>query len=180
MGSDKAWLDLGDGVPIVRRAVAALAAVADEVFIVANDPRYETLGLRVVADRYPDGGPLGGIATAVSAAAGDPILVAACDMPFQSVAAWRLLLALAPGHEAVVPRVAGEFETLHAVYARSCLAAMESALASGRMRVISFFAEVRVREVTEDELRAVDPELRSFTNLNTPGELAAARRAVIT
>ena len=177
MGTDKAWLDLGDGIPIVRRATAVLATVADEVFVVANDARYAELGLRVVADRYPDGGALGGIATAVGAARGDRVLVAACDMPFLSAAVLRLLVDLAPAHDVVVPRVGGEIQTLHAVYARTCLPAMERALASGRLRVISFFDDVRVREVTEDELRAADPELRSFTNVNTPDELEAARRA---
>ncbi|MDP9266051.1 MAG: molybdenum cofactor guanylyltransferase [Chloroflexota bacterium] len=176
MGRDKAWLDLGDGTPIVRRATNVLAGVADEVFVVANDTAYDALGLRVVRDRYADGGALGGIATAVAAAAGEVVLVAACDMPFLSAPVWRLLIQLAPGNDVVVPRVGGQFETLHAVYAKSGLWAMESALASRRMRVISFFPDVRVRDVGEDELRTADPELRSFTNVNTPEELETAKR----
>lgn len=175
MGRDKAWLDLGDGIPIVRRVVAVLAGVADEVFVVANDPAYDALGLRVVRDRYPDGGALGGIATAVAAAAGEVVLAAACDMPFLSAPVWQLIVRLAPDSDVVVPRVAGEFETLHAAYAKSCLPAMVSALTTRRLRVISFFPDVRVREVGEDELRMADPGLRSFTNVNTPEELEAAR-----
>lgn len=178
MGRDKAWLDLGDGTPIVLRATTVLAGVADEVFIVANDPAFEALSLRVVPDRYQGGGALGGIATAVAAAAHDVVLVAACDMPFLSAAVWRLLIQLAPGHDVVVARVGGELETLHAVYAKSCLGAMESALRSRRMRVISFFPDVRVREVGEDEIRAADPQLRSFINVNTPEELESAKRLV--
>ena len=44
------------------------------------------------------------------------------------------------------------------------------------MRVISFFSEVRVREVSAHELRAVDPELTAFENLNTPEDLQRASR----
>jgi molybdopterin-guanine dinucleotide biosynthesis protein A len=33
---------------------------------------------------------------------------------------------------------------------------------------------VRVEAVEESELRGVDPELRAFTNVNTPEELASA------
>ncbi|MGH2500537.1 MAG: molybdenum cofactor guanylyltransferase [Candidatus Limnocylindria bacterium] len=173
MGRDKAWIEL-EGAPIVRRVADVLASLADEVIVVANDPAYRSLGLRVVGDRFADGGALGGIATGVGAAAHEVVLVAACDMPFLSAAVWRALLDRLGDADAAVPKVAGEYETLHAVYRKSCLAPMEASLAAGRLRVVSFFADVRVREVGEDELRAVDPALRSFTNVNTPAELAAA------
>lgn len=173
MGRDKAWLELG-GRTIIERVVDVLREVADEVVIVANDARYGALGLRVVPDRFSEGGALGGIATGVWAATHECVLVVACDMPFLRADVLRLLLSHAPEADAVVPRVGGEFETLHALYSKACLPAMERALAAGRMRVISFYGDVRVRAVEEDELRAVDPEMRSFTNVNTPEELAAA------
>lgn len=172
MGQDKAWIEF-EGRPLIRRVIDALREVADEVFVVANDRRYSELGVRVVSDRFPEGGALGGIATGVGAAEHELVLIAACDMPFTSPDVWRLMVSRADDADAVVPKVGGEFETLHALYSRRCLPAMESALALGRMRVISFFADVRVRELGEDELRAVDPGLRSFTNVNTPEELAA-------
>jgi len=177
MGRDKAWLDVGDGVPIVRRVAEVLASVADEVFVVANDERFATLGLRVVPDRFPEGGVLGGIATGVGAAAHERVLVAACDMPFLRAEVFRLLAERAEGADVVIPRVGEDLEALHALYTRACLPAMERALASGKMRVISFFDEVRVRVIEEPELRTVDPALRSFTNVNTPEELAAAIRS---
>ncbi len=174
MGRDKAWLDVGDGRPIVRRVIDVLSQVADEVFLVANDQRYASLGLRVVPDRFPEGGALGGIATGIGAAAHERVLVAACDMPFLRPEVFRLLVDLSEGWDAVVPRVNGEYETLHALYTKACLAPIERALGAGKMRVVSFFGDVRLRVVAEDELRSVDPELRSVTNVNTPEELAAA------
>jgi molybdopterin-guanine dinucleotide biosynthesis protein A len=176
MGQDKAWIEL-DGEPLVKRVADVLAQVADEVIVVANDPKYERLGLRVVRDRYPDGGALGGIATGVTAATHDTVLVAACDMPFLSVDVWRLIVGHAGEADVVIPRVGGEFETLHALYARACVAPMERSLAAGKLRVISFFDEVRVQPIDERELRIADPTLRSFTNVNTPEELASALRA---
>ena len=178
MGRDKAWLDLGDGRPIVRRAIDVLGEVADEVIVVANDERFQRLGVRVVPDRWPDGGVLGGIATGVGAATHERVLVAGCDMPFLDAAVFRLLVERSDGVDVVMPKVGDDFEGLHALYAKTCLAAMERALAAGRMRVISFFPDVRMRVLAEDELRAVDPHLRSFTNVNTPEELAAVTRPV--
>ena len=176
MGQDKAWIEL-DGEPIIRRVANVLALVADEVIVVANDPRYAALGLRVVPDTFPDGGALGGIATGVSAATHDRVLVAACDMPFLSAEVWRVLLDHRYEADVVIPRIGGEYETLHALYTKACLAPMERALGAGKLRVISFFDEVRVQAIDERELRVADPTLRSFTNVNTPEELASALRA---
>ena len=173
MGQDKAWIEL-EGEPIIRRVANVLAQVADEVIVVANDPKYASLGLRVVADRFPDGGALGGIATGVSAATHDRVLVAACDMPFLSVEVWRVLIDHRFEADVVIPKIGGELETLHALYTKLCVAPMERSLAAGRLRVISFFDEVRVRLIEERELRLADPTLRSFTNVNTPEELASA------
>ncbi len=175
MGQDKAWIEL-DGEPLIRRVANVLAQVADEVIIVANDPKYATLGLRVVPDRFPDGGALGGIATGLSAATHDRVLVAACDMPFLSTEVWRVLLDHRYEADVVIPKIGGEFETLHALYTKACLASMERSLAAGKLRVISFFDEVRVQAIEERELRVADPTLRSFTNVNTPEELASALR----
>jgi molybdenum cofactor guanylyltransferase len=171
MGQDKAWIEL-DGEPLIKRVATVLAEVADEVLIVANEPRYASLGLRVVHDRYPEGGALGGIATGVGAATHDTVLVAACDMPFLSVDVWRLLLGHTGEGDVVIPRIGGEYETLHAIYTKACIPHMARALAENRLRVIAFFDNVRVTAIEEPELRAVDPDLRAFTNVNTPEELA--------
>jgi molybdopterin-guanine dinucleotide biosynthesis protein A len=173
MGQDKAWIEL-DGEPLIRRVANVLALVADEVIVVANDRRYESLGLPVVRDRYPHGGALGGIATGVSVATHDTVLVAACDMPFLSAEVWRVILAHRADGDVVIPRIGGEYETLHALYTKACLPHMARSLAENRLRVISFFDQVRVLALDEPELRAVDPTLRAFTNVNTPEELASA------
>ncbi|HEV2250130.1 MAG TPA: molybdenum cofactor guanylyltransferase [Candidatus Limnocylindria bacterium] len=173
MGQDKAWIEL-DGEPLITRVAGVLAEVADDVLIVANDPTYERLGLRVVHDRWPDGGALGGIATGVGAALHDTVLVAACDMPFLSADVWRLLLGHVGDADVVIPRIGGEYETLHALYAKACVPQMARAIAENRLRVISFFDAVTVKAIEEPELRVVDPTLRAFTNVNTPEELAEA------
>ena len=173
MGQDKAWIEL-DGEPLIKRVADVLAQVADEVIVVANEPRYASLGLRVVRDKYPEGGALGGIATGVGAAAHDTVLVAACDMPFLSADVWRILIGHIGEADVVTPRIGGEYETLHAIYTKACLPHMVRALAENRLRVIAFFDQVRVQAVEEAELRGVDPALRAFTNVNTPEELASA------
>jgi molybdopterin-guanine dinucleotide biosynthesis protein A len=98
-------------------------------------------------------------------------------MPFLSVDVWRLIVGHAGEADVVIPRVGGEFETLHALYTKACVPHIARSLAENRLRVISFFDQVKVLAIEEPELRASDPTLRSFTNVNTPEELASALSA---
>jgi molybdopterin-guanine dinucleotide biosynthesis protein A len=65
------------------------------------------------------------------------------------------------------------------VYRRSCLAAVEAALARGDSRMISFFPEVHLLPIEEGELAVRDPEGRSFFNVNTPDDLVRAEHLLL-
>jgi len=174
-GEPKALLELA-GKRIVERVVDALSAVLDDLLVVTNTPeRYEFLHLPMVADRYPDGGSLGGIFTGLEAAGGDAAFTVACDMPFLSPDVVRLVLARAGEADVVIPRVGGQYETMHALYAKACLGPMEARLRAGRLKIVGFFPDVRVLEITAAAVaRHRAPEV-AFMNVNTPDELARAR-----
>jgi len=186
MGTDKALLPLvPGGPPLLRLVLDRVAAVADDVIVVANTrPGYDGFGVPVVPDRFPDGGTLGGIATAIGAADGAHVLVVACDMPFLDINLLRWLAGRPRDYDVLVPRLPGEsrqgsgfvYQTLHAIYGPGCLAPIERRLAAGRRQVIGFFEEVRVRSIEIDEVRRFDPDLRSFFNANTPEAAEEARR----
>src|SRR5437763_5793768 len=174
-GEPKALLDLG-GKRIVERVVDALAVVLPDLLVVTNTPeRYAFLRLPMVADRYPDGGALGGIFTGLAAARGEAAFTVACDMPFLHPEVVRLVLARAGEADVVIPRVAGQYETMHALYAKTCLAAMETRLRAGQLKIVGFFPDVRVLEIASEAVaRHRAPEV-AFMNVNTPEELARAR-----
>jgi len=92
-------------------------------------------------------------------------------MPFLNMTLLRWLIDLADGYDAVVPQTGDEFEPLHAVYRRECYSPMVQRIERGERRVISFFADVRLRPVPEPEWRVLDPAGRSLVNLNTPDDL---------
>ena len=77
---------------------------------------------------------------------------------------------LAAGVEAVVPRVGDQPEGVCALYQRSLAPRIEMMLQAGEHRVQDLLARVEVRYVTAAELRRIDPELRSFRNINTPAD----------
>jgi molybdenum cofactor guanylyltransferase len=176
MGRDKGLVELA-GKPLVEHVIERLGGLAQEVIITTNHPEgYAAFGYRTAGDRHPGAGALAGLFTALQAAQGDPVLVAACDMPFASRALASYMLELVADSEAVVPRVGGEFEPLFAVYRRSCLPAIRRALDEGQKRVISFFPEIRLRAVEESEATSIDADPHCFFNVNTPDDLAEAEQ----
>jgi molybdopterin-guanine dinucleotide biosynthesis protein A len=185
MGTDKALVPLSPGGPAMLELVlGTLRAVASDLFIVASErPAYSRFGVPVVPDRFPGSGVLGGIATALHHARHDRCLVVACDMPLINPELLRILVDMISPADAVVPRTRARsrqgnnvtFQPLHAVYHRRCLPAIERALTDRRLSAIAFLADVHVRFVEESVLRAIDPELRSLTSVDTPERLAEVR-----
>lgn len=175
MGRDKAFLQL-DGTPLIQVVVERLAQVCEEVLVVAGEPHaYAGLGARPVEDRFRGVGVLGGIHAGLDAAAHPLALIVGCDMPFLSPRLLRAFGAWAVGYDVAVYRHQGYVEPLHGAYRRTCLPAVEAAIRAGRRRIISFFPQVRVRYVTPEAVTAIDPQARSFRNVNTPEEWRAAR-----
>ena len=177
-GTPKALVELG-GRRLIERVVGVVREVVDDVLIVTNTPDlYRFLDLPMVADVFVDHGSLGGIYSGLAAASGDAAFTVACDMPFLSSAVARLVVERAGEADVVVPRAGDQLQTLHAVYGKRCLPAMEARLRAGRFKIVGFFDEVRVLEVPEAEVaRHADPAL-VFMNVNTPEELARARALI--
>jgi molybdopterin-guanine dinucleotide biosynthesis protein A len=178
-GVNKALLDVG-GSSIVSRILQVLQPLVGEQVLLANDAALAQLtGVRVVYDPQPHAGVLPALAAGLDAATGEVCLAVACDMPFISRALFTRLLEVQQRERAdvVIPRTSGFVEPMHAVYRRQpVLKAIQSALARGEQRMISYFADVRVVEVSEDEWRQVDPLGLAFFNVNTPDDLEEARR----
>lgn len=176
LGTDKAFLKIG-GQVLIESIVEKMARIGDEVIIVTNSPqKYDYLEARLVSDVYPGTGALGGIYSGLRAARHDYGLVVACDMPFLDLRLLRYMILLSPGQDVVIPRAGELTEPLHAIYSKRCLQPIERVLASGGRKIISFFPEVRVRYVEEQEISLFDPQHLSFFNVNTPGDLEKARR----
>ena len=174
-GQPKALMELG-GRRIIDRVADVVREVADDVLIVTNTPDlYASLELPMVPDAFPDHGSLGGIYSGLRAAAGDAAFTVACDMPFLTPEVARLVTARAQEADVVVPRVGEQYETLHACYAKSCLAPIEARLRAGQLKIVGFYDDVQVLAIEASEVaRFRAPEI-VFMNVNTPEELEAAR-----
>ncbi len=178
MGRNKALLSIG-GRSIIQTILAALQPLFAELLVISNDAEaFTELEVPIRPDRLQGRGALGGIHAALFYSRLPQTFCIGCDMPLVNPAVVAHLCNLAPGYDVVVARSGRGYEPLHAVYGRACLPRIEAMLGLGRLKVEELFADVRVREVSEEELRTLDPELRCFVNVNTPEELEAVRRLV--
>lgn len=177
MGEDKA-LKPFLGRPLIQRVIERISPIADEILVTTNRPDdYAFLGLRLVPDLLPGRGALGGLYTALASANGDMVAVVACDMPFASVpliqAATRLLVE--EEADVVIAKTAEGYEPFHAVYRRAtCVPAIQSAIEADKWKVIAWFPDVKVRELSLDEVKQFDTAGRCFSNVNSPEEFAEA------
>jgi molybdopterin-guanine dinucleotide biosynthesis protein A len=174
MGRDKATLAVG-GVELAALALAAAAQVADPVVLVAPDGHpARRLAAPAVAD--PGSGPLAALAAALGALEAEHVLVLAGDHPGLRVELLAHLVALAAGFEAVACRRGPRLEPLVAVYERApALAAATARLArpEGDRSLVGLLAGLRTLVVEEPQWRRLDPDGRSFVDLDDPADLAA-------
>jgi molybdopterin-guanine dinucleotide biosynthesis protein A len=176
MGSDKAFLRLGDET-LLSRALKVAGAVAGEVRIVGDARKFAAFG-RVIEDVYRDRGPLGGIHGALSSSATELNLMLAVDLPFvgSDFLEYLLLRARESGAMVTVPRAGGGLQPLCAAYRRRFAEVAEQSLREGKNKIDSLFATVETRVIEEDELVRAGFSAGMFRNLNTPEELEKAKR----
>lgn len=175
MGTDKAQI-LFDSEPLVIRAVRILGQVCTDVVVASGDGhRLDHLGVTQVADALPGAGPLAGIAAGLESARHDLVAVIAVDMPAASPAVLALLAGLWRGEAAVVPVVAGRWEPLHAVWARSAAPGIVACLQAGERRVMGALTALGARLVGEAEWEAAEASEAAAPNGPNPrkGRFAA-------
>ncbi|HEU4642882.1 MAG TPA: molybdenum cofactor guanylyltransferase [Gemmatimonadaceae bacterium] len=167
------------GRRVIDRVAGALAAVADDLLLVANDPGAAAWlpGVRVAPDVRPGCGSLGGIHAAL-VHAGGPVLVVAWDMPFVPAELLAELRVLGEHADAAVPESGSRrgLEPLCAYYAPACVPPIERRLDAGDLRVIGFYDDVRVARLDAERVRRYGDPALLFMNVNTPDELALAER----
>jgi len=175
MGQPKAWLEFG-GRPLLTILVERMLAVFPEALVVsAPGQELPETPARVVYDESPGEGPVAGLVVGLREVTRPLAFVSSCDTPFLSAELAQHLVSRAGGFDVVVPEWEGRLHPLHAVYRATVQPLLADQLSQGRRRPVDLFERVRRLVVPEPELREVDPDGRSFLNMNTPEDYAAAR-----
>jgi molybdenum cofactor guanylyltransferase len=171
MGRDKATIDIEGRTMAARVADALEEAGASEVFFVGGGVRGDER--RTVPDDHPGEGPLGALLTALRAAAGDVVVVLACDLVDPSAGAIRRLLGEFGRSEhanraATVPVVAGAPQWLHGAWSRTgSLEPLAGAFAAGERSIHRAANAVKVH--------FYDEAGSGFADADAPGDLTGDR-----
>ena len=176
MGMDKANLTLGDQT-LLQTVAATMQQLFPQVIVSVRQPR-AGIDLPQVCDEQPDGGPLAGLAASLGKITTPWAFMVACDMPFVVPEVVELLAKYRLQHQAVVPVVHGHPQPLAAFYAASCLGPLRASLAVQQKSLRNVLKQLDVRYVDEAEMLEADPLLRSFFDLDTPQDVAAAMNGV--
>ncbi|HEX9155158.1 MAG TPA: molybdenum cofactor guanylyltransferase, partial [Nitrospira sp.] len=178
MGEDKRFLHVGERT-LFERSLAVLRSIFQDVLIViAQDSPPLQADVAVIRDLVPDCGSLGGLYTGLSQATTDHVFVVACDMPFLNQQAVGYVTGLKQEADIVMAEGENGLQPMHAVYSRRCLPVLEEMVRTHHLKIQDIVANpsLKVRLITMAELSRIDPEGRSFLNVNTPADLEAARK----
>lgn len=176
MGSDKANLLL-DGRSLLQRVTATMQQVFPKVMLSVREPR-TGIELPQICDDPSCAGPLAGLVAGLARVDTPWAFAVACDMPYVVPEVVELLGRCRGQYQAVVPIVQGYPQPLAAFYARSCLDVMRAHLESGGKNSLRAVLEkLDVCYVDEEaEILVADPGLHSFFDLDTPQDVARAKR----
>ena len=173
-GADKSALVVGTR-SILDRQIALLHSLTPHLLIVTNDrSRVQASGVRVVEDRVPGAGALGGLYTALEEASTDHVLIIGCDMPFLTGPFLKYVIEQAGKGDVLVPRDARGRHPLCALYARRISPGFYARIQAGDLRVSAALEEVAVCDLGPDVLAPFDPDGRLLLNVNTPEDYARA------
>jgi len=193
---NKAMATVGDE-NILEHVLHVFRTLFTEIILVTNTPLlYAAWDVSIVTDIYPVRSPLSGIYSGLLYATTSHIFVGACDAPFLQKGLVKTVLDNIDSRADIfLPSSGKGVEPLCAVYSKKCLPHIERVLlkqmendsSAGNseqrilkksLKVTSFFDQVRVKTIDEQQLREKDPNLISFFNVNTPDDLAMALKMV--
>lgn len=164
----KGFLDIRDG-RILEVSIQRLRKVFNRIILSTNTPEhYYYLGLPMVGDIIKVRGPMTGIFSALSLPDVSAVFVTACDMPdINGILITYIAGRWASEHDAVIPVFNNEPQPLLGVYAKSLARRMEEALHHEKRSLKGFLRDSNVLYIQETDVRKIDPEGRSFVNINT-------------
>jgi len=178
-GENKAFISVG-GRHILDRLLDVFSVLFDEIILVTNHPEsFLQWDLTIVTDIFDLRSSLTGIHTGLFYSNNPYAFFSACDTPFLKKELVEVLVKqIEQKIDIIMPETAAGFEPLCAVYSKRCLKPAEDHLKANKVKIQWAFRSNRIKTIPENQLRTVDPELRSFLNINTPEDLARAEEMV--
>ena len=146
-----------------------LAGIFSRVFLSTNSPElYFYLGVPMVGDIIDCRGPMTGIWSGLMNTVSDQVFVTACDMPYINAILIRHMIDKYDDRfDAAIPLYDQRPQPLLGIYSRRTADKMEQRIKAGKRSLRDFLKVIDVCYIEEAMVRSIDPEGRSFVNINT-------------
>jgi molybdopterin-guanine dinucleotide biosynthesis protein A len=175
---EKSLMDI-DGKPLITYVIKSLENIVDDIIISVRDKAQGKLLGSVLPeytyayDSYENTGPLAGILDGLALCRNEFCFIAACDMPFINENVVKMLFRRSENHDAAIPCWEDGFlEPLHAVYrCKPMIFETKKAIETGKTIILAPIYKLKVDFVEIDDIRKIDPDLRTFININTPEDM---------
>jgi len=154
---------------IIETNIELLKSIFPRVILSVNHPElYFYLGLPMIGDVVDSRGPMTGILSVFMNTESDNLFVTACDMPYINAILIKYMVEkYNDKFEALIPLYDGKPQPLFGIYAKRISELMEQRIKAGKKSLLDFLKTINVRYINEEEVRSIDPEGRSFVNINT-------------
>jgi molybdopterin-guanine dinucleotide biosynthesis protein A len=166
-GENKLLFSIG-GEKLIEHVVKTLKPVCKRLcLVVKNREEFDFLAdLEIIEDIVEKQFALAGVYTALKATKGKKALIVSGDMPLLSR---DVILYLWEHSEPPITlyKIGGRYYPLLGVYYKDVLNSLEQYIISGGEKVLQWVQNVGFKEIGEDQIRELDPELLSFVNVNT-------------
>lgn len=181
---EKALINI-NGKPLIALIIERLEKVVDSIIISVRDIKQGELlkaalsrECRFAYDIHKNTGPMSGILSGLSACEDEYCFIAACDMPFINENVVRLLFRRSENYDAAIPRWEdGSLEPLHAVYrCAPMIHEAKKAIERGETIILAPVFKMNVNYVPMNDVRKLDPDLRTFININTIDDIQKLSR----
>jgi molybdopterin-guanine dinucleotide biosynthesis protein A len=152
----------------------------EDIILVTNHPeQFLQWDLNIVTDIFELRSSLTGIHTGLFYANTPYAFFSACDTPFLKKELVEILIEqIEEKIDIIMPQTAAGFEPLCAIYSKRCLKPAEDHIKDNKLKIQWALRSNRTKNIPEKELLKVDPDLRSFFNINTPQDLARAEAMI--
>lgn len=182
LDKDKGYLPFM-GSSLVEQVISNILSLKNitehDIIIVGPKDRFPQFK-RKVEDVFTEKGPLGGIFSGLQYSKTFYNLVIGYDMPFIEVSLVEYMIELMKGYDIVIPTHGRRLlEPLCAIYSKNCLSVIENNLKKNILAVRAIFPFLKIRPISEQEIRKFDPELCSFFNINFQNDFIEAERLAL-
>jgi len=181
MGQDKRNLMIS-GKSLFNHVLHVLESVFSEIIIVVAtiSSVVDQMKHRVVTDLIPDKGSAGGLYTGLTFSSNPQVFAVACDMPFLNPAVIQKVCSLSSSTDVTMVKLSNGLHPMHSVYSKQCLPVLRRMIKADQLRIQDLLLQkdLKTKILGQEVVQEIDPQFKSFLNVNTPADLEVAERLI--